>query len=400
MSLLAIPGELLFEIAIFVAGVPPPAPASSLSCDIFSLAQTCRTLRFVGLAIIYRTVNTKIKAGRLEFFLADFPDIAANIRTLTVDSCHPQCRYTPTVDSEPGFRASSITRHQTAATVPTTQPWPSQALLQNCTGLTELVIRQPPSRVVDASNSSPTCLEFIPIASRHTISTIRLQTFRLLGLLDHLQALLEGQFPALKTLSIETLSMANPPSHHETTRLAARLADLEALPLTLPVTHFTLDAPLPRPSHSEQRIGALFARVLPTVDVLSVTTGAACLYALLSGYAQAARELTHITAVVPRTSYQCGGTGGELCVVLASFEASVVEIRVCGEVAVCHRLLEGRGWRVLREMEVVCGAACEGLRVGVLRDCVLARKGGRIRVELGSGRGGGDWVGGRLELAK
>lgn len=86
--------------------------------------------------------------------------------------------------------------------------------------------------------------------------------------------------------------------------------------------------------------------------------------------------------------------------VLASFEASVVELRVCGEVAVCHRLLEGRAWRVLREMEVVCVAACEGLRVSVLRECVLARKGGRIRVELGSGRGGGDWVGGRLDLAK
>lgn len=213
----------------------------------------------------------------------------------------------------------------------------------------------------------------------------------------HLQALLEGDFPALKTLSIETLSMANPPSHHETTRLAARLAVLEALQSTLPVTHLTLDAPLPRPSHAERRVGALLARALPAVDVLAVTAGAACVYALLSGYKLAARGLTHITVVVPHASYQCGGAGEELCGVLASFEASVVAMRVCGDVAVCHRLLEGRGWRLLREMEVLCGAACEGLRVGVLRECVLARKGGRIRVELGCGTDGEDGVVGRLE---
>lgn len=393
MSLLAIPRELLFEIARLVAGTPLSAPACSSSRDTFSLAQTCRTLRYVGLAIIYRTVITKMEAGRLEFFLAEFPDVAANIRTLTISAAHPQYKYTPIIDTEFGLRGS---RHQ-ATRMPITQSWPSQALLQNCTSLTELIIKQPPSRVVSASNSSPGCLEFLPVASRHTISTIRLQNFRLLGLLVHLQALLEGDFPALKTLSIETLSMANPPSHHETTRLATRLAELEALPSTLPVTHFTLDAPLPRPSHAERRVGALLARALPAVDVLAVTAGAACVYALLSGYTLAARGLTHITVVVPHASYQCGSAGEELCGVLGSFEASVVAMKVCGDVAVCHRLLEGRGWRLLREMEVVCGAACEGLRVGVLRECVLGRKGGRIRIELGCGVDGDDGVIGRLE---
>lgn len=101
--------------------------------------------------------------------------------------------------------------------------------------------------------------------------------------------------------------------------------------------------------------------------------------------------------MVPHASYQCGSAGEELCGVLGSFEASVVAMKVCGDVAVCHRLLEGRGWRLLREMEVVCGAACEGLRVGVLRECVLGRKGGRIRIELGCGVDGDDGVVGRLE---
>lgn len=414
--LLSLPREILLEIATLVVGKSSPIPdsssfssfpSSSSSCsssssssfssspDIFKLAQTCQTLRSVGLSIIYSTIKTDVRAGRLELFLADFPAVGAYIRTLTVNACKTRYSDMPTNDVYSKFMGGHSETSATECDSTESTPHPStnwlKSLLQNCTRLEELIIKQPRTRVVDANTCLAFefgCLEYVSPASRRTITTVRLQGFRVIGLLTQLQGLLEAEFTALQTLSVEKLFIGNLPSYQETTKLARHLTEFESLTSTLGVKYFILDAPLSRPSHIERRIGALFAQILPSVEVLKVTSGADCIHSLLSAYSRTSRPLTSITIEVPHPSYKLIRDGPTLrddfCHVLISLAASIVTLKIrCGtEFMICHRLFDEPEWLSLVDMEICCGGLCDGAQFEVLRRCIRARVFKRTKIAV------------------
>lgn len=352
------------------------------------------------MSIIYSKIATEVRPGRLELFLADFPAVASNIRTLKVNACKsrysdipPNDVYRRTTGTHSDANITEYCVNDSAEATPYQSTNWLKRLLQGCTQLEQLTIKQPRSRVVDANHSltfESGCLEYISAASRRTIRTVRLQGFRVIGLLAQLQGLLGGQFTALETLSVERLFIGNLPSYQETTKLARHLTEFETQTSTLGVKNFVLDAPLSRPSHIERRIGILFARILPRIETLKITSGADCIHSLLSAYSLTSRPLTSITIEVPHPSYKLIRDGptprDDFCNVLVSLAASIVTLKLrCGtEFMICHRLFDKPEWLSLVEMEISCGAICDGTRFEVLQRCVSARvfKRTKIAVQL------------------
>lgn len=403
MPLLSLPQELLFEIAICVQGTgfqttcnsspgPTASTSSSSSLDIFKLAQTCHALRSVCLTLIYPTIVTDTRPGKLERLLADFPVITAQVRTLTVWACQHRYAYTASIHTD---AISTLTVFKGAlekrSTMPPPVAWQLQGVLANCTNLTSLTIKQPRSQAPDPGNSltpKPSCLSHLAPSTKHTLTTLTLHNFRLVGLLAQFRGLLAAGFTALHTFRIENLNMNNPPSYQETTKLAHHLAHLSTLTDTLPATTLHLHAPLTRPSHSERPLGALLARALPHVTTLDATAGAACIHALLGAFAAAHQPLAHIALVVPPPSYQPAAADdaeNEVCALLAALAPALVTLVWSGERA-CQRLLVGE-WGVLAEMRVRCRAACTGGSWRAVEGWVRGRPRarGRVQVVLGSG---------------
>lgn len=436
MSLLSIPREILFDIVTLLSTNPPtPLP----SPDVLKLAQTCQQIRSVCLPSIYSTITTSTSSGKLERLLADYPSIAAYVRTLTVHA--PEHRYAdmkrigtalapfplpnrnPPLElvpkdppcpvpepklleipeTDPPVELFPDRKFKTPQPAPKSPPQPIpwvKSVLQNCTGLQELILEQPRSRAlygVIPVNFREEFLTYLAPASLRTITTVRLRGFRVAGLLSQFKRLLEGGFDAIETLSIEKFNMNNPPSFQEGERLKKNLEAVVSLTETLQmqsVKRFTLDAPITRPAHAERSIGELFARALPAVRVLSVKTGADCIHSMLKTYAQSGSSLLReITLEVMPPCFKVPGSTqrDDFCGILVRLSPKVEKL-VLGckaELRVCEKMLVEADWLLLKEMNVSCDVGCEGVKLDRLKKSVEERslKRGRVSVSIMRGRG-------------
>lgn len=336
MPLLSLPCELLLDIVEKVNAGCYKNP------DTVQLAQTCQLLRSLSVAFVYSSVAVRDEKHSLMLhgLLTSYPQIADCVRFLKLFPLG-----IPPHSKEPQLRD----------------------ILSRCKKLRELCLESLVGRG-KFTNLKEVLLEQLAPESKGSIETIKFLRIGLDTTIANFTYLLDsGEFGRL-----ETVKVVEPYELPEgimariggyirnacTTLASSKLESVRTFHLEGP-PGFTPVAPDIGPLD----IGGYFARVMPNVEVLSMTAELDYIHGTLFAYAGLGSQLTRLTLHCTEPS-----ESRELCETLSKLSPKLTGLMLSGPgLGICHKMFTVSAWTQLALLKINCCSGCQGIELDLFR---------------------------------
>lgn len=374
MPLLSLPCETLDNIAGFVYGSSPSVQFGPRP-NFLSLSQTSRLLRSLSIVYTYSRIRIKWKdkEEKVILFLRSYPHLAACIRDLTIEP-----KRLPATQLEEDFKKELMVHFQ--------------AILESCPKLRKLslCLSEVMRKDLRLYSFQATVLQYLNFNSMKSIKRLKLEGQDMNAVLDHFKILLENEFNGLETIKIMACNWAVA----ETT-----LTEWRAPQLSLGTTASLVDKKLNLvrklyfgaytilesqvPIQDLSSAGTYFARKMPNVQVLDMSTYLCCIQSTLRTYVELGSQLTTLTLTTNDHHYTPSPHGLHLCEVISKLSQRLTKF-AAWELPICHKLFLEDNWPHIDSItiSVTGGPNCAGIEPDQLRTGLIGLKFRRPRAHI------------------